>query len=171
MKISKLHVTGLCEGNSAVTGESPHKRPVTWKMFPFDDVIMKKYSVIYHTLLIRITIANRSISINKYHLFSYCLRIDKACFSVFASGSSKRENLVNSSPPGQNGHHFTDDIFKYISLNENCCISIEISLKCVPKNPIDNMPVLVQIMAWRLLGDKPLSETMLSQFTNAYMRH
>ena len=35
-KISKLHVSGLCE----VTGEFPHKGPVTRKMFPFDDVIM-----------------------------------------------------------------------------------------------------------------------------------
>ena len=36
-KISKLHVTGLCEGNSPVTGEFPHKGPVTRKMFSFDD--------------------------------------------------------------------------------------------------------------------------------------
>ena len=40
----KLCVTGLCEENPPVTGGSPHKRPVTRKMFPFDDVIMKCYS-------------------------------------------------------------------------------------------------------------------------------
>ena len=40
-KTSKLRVTGLCEGNSPVTGEFPHKVPVTRKMFPFDDVIMR----------------------------------------------------------------------------------------------------------------------------------
>ena len=39
-KTSKLRVTGLCAGNSPVTGEFPHKGPVTRKMFPFDDVIM-----------------------------------------------------------------------------------------------------------------------------------
>ena len=39
-KKSKLHVTGLCEGNSPVTGEFPHKGPVTWKMFPLDDIII-----------------------------------------------------------------------------------------------------------------------------------
>ena len=33
-KTSKLRVTGLCEGNSPVTGESPPKGPVTRKMFP-----------------------------------------------------------------------------------------------------------------------------------------
>ena len=32
-------------------------------------------------------------------------------------------------------------------LNENVWISIDISLKFIPKGPIDNIPVLVQIMA------------------------
>ena len=39
-KTSKLRVTGLCEGNSLVTGEFPTQRPVMRKMFPFDDIIM-----------------------------------------------------------------------------------------------------------------------------------
>ena len=39
-KRQKLRVTGLCAGNSPVTGDSPHKGPVTQKMSPFDDVIM-----------------------------------------------------------------------------------------------------------------------------------
>ena len=40
-KTSKLCVTGLCAGNSPGPVNSPHKGPVTRKMFPFDDVIMK----------------------------------------------------------------------------------------------------------------------------------
>ena len=40
-KHRKLRVTGLCERNSPVTGEFPTQRPVTRKMFPFDDVIRK----------------------------------------------------------------------------------------------------------------------------------
>ena len=39
-KTSKLRVTGLCVGNSPRPVNSPHKGPVTRKMFPFDDVIM-----------------------------------------------------------------------------------------------------------------------------------
>ena len=39
-KLSKFRVTGLCEGNRPVTGDSPHKGSVTRKLFPFDDVIM-----------------------------------------------------------------------------------------------------------------------------------
>ena len=46
-------------------------------------------------------------------------------------------------------------------LNENAGISIKISLKFVPKGPITNIPSLVQIMAWRRPGDKPLSEPMM----------
>ena len=37
---SSVSVTGLCAGNSPGTGDSPHKWPVTRKMFPFDDIIM-----------------------------------------------------------------------------------------------------------------------------------
>ena len=39
-KTSKHRVTGLCAGNSPRPVNSPHKGPVTRKMFPFDDVIM-----------------------------------------------------------------------------------------------------------------------------------
>ena len=73
--------------------------------------------------------------------------------------------------PGQDGHHFTEDIFKYIFMNEKFCILIKISLRFVPKSPIDNNPALVQVMTWRRPGDKPLSEPMLTQFTDAYTRH
>ena len=68
---------------------------------------------------------------------------------------------LNTLRPGQNGRHFADDTFKRIFLNESVRISIKISLKFVPKGPINNIPALVQIMAWRRPGDKPLSETML----------
>ena len=63
--------------------------------------------------------------------------------------------------PRQNGCHFADDMFKLISLNENIWIWIKISLKFVPRVPIDNIPALVQMMAWRRPGDKPLSEPMM----------
>ena len=61
----------------------------------------------------------------------------------------------------QDGRHFPEDILKWIFLNENLWISLKISLKFVPKVQIDNIPALVQIMAWRCSGDKPLSEPMM----------
>ena len=81
------------------------------------------------------------------------------------------QDIVNSSLPEQNGRHFADDLFKCIFMNEKVCILIRILLNFVPKGPIDNNSVLVQVLAWRRTGDKPLSERMLTQFTDAYMRH
>ena len=68
---------------------------------------------------------------------------------------------LNTWRPTQNGRRFADDVFKCIFLNANVCISFKISLKFVPRVPINNIPVLVQIMAWRRPGDKPLSEPMM----------
>ena len=76
----------------------------------------------------------------------------------------------NSSPLDKMAAVLADDIFKCIFLNENDRISIQTSLKFIPRSPIDNKPALVQVMAWRRIGDKPLPELMLTQFTDAYMR-
>ena len=67
----------------------------------------------------------------------------------------------NSLRPRQNRRHFADDTFKCIFLNENAWTSLKVSLKFVPKGPINIIPALVQIMGWRRLGDKPLSEPMM----------
>ena len=72
-----------------------------------------------------------------------------------------RPQWVNTLRPRQTGRHFADDIFKCILLNENAWISLKISLKFVPGVRINNIPALVQIMAWRRTGDKPLSEPMM----------
>ena len=68
-------------------------------------------------------------------------------------------------PLGKNGHHFAEDIFKCNFLNEKFGILIRID------GPIDNKWTLVQVMAWRRIGDKSLPEPMLIQFTYASMRH
>ena len=49
----------------------------------------------------------------------------------------------NPPPFGQNGHHFADDIFKLIFLNENLRILMKISLTFVPKGALDDDPGLV----------------------------
>ena len=68
---------------------------------------------------------------------------------------------VNSLRPRPNRRHFADDIFKCIFENENEWISPRISLKFVSKVRINNIPALVQTVAWRRPGDKPLSEPMM----------
>ena len=78
----------------------------------------------------------------------------------------------NSLRPKRNEQHFADDNLKRIFFNENVWISIKISLKFVPNGPINNISALVQIMAWRRSGDKPLSEPMMVGLpTHIYMRH
>ena len=69
--------------------------------------------------------------------------------------------MFNTFKPRQNGRHFADDTFKPIFLNENIRILFKISMKFFLKVPINNIPALVQIMAWCRPGDKPLSEPMM----------
>ena len=112
---------------------SPRKGPVTREMFPFDDVIMLIVNVAH----------------GKFAAW-YMYIID-----------STNGLLGNTLRPSQNGRYFADDIFKCIFLNENACTSLMISLKFVPKVRINNIPVLVQIVALCRPGDKPLSEPMM----------
>ena len=140
---------------------SPHKGPVTWKMFPFDDVIMydNNYCLFYSEPLPKpmihcqfgtqcMTFSEISNEHNKIsseenvfgnvacHSCPYLFRPD--CDPASLSGDS-----LNSSSDGQNGRHFADDIFKCIFLNEKVQLLTKISLKFVPKGPIDNNPSLV----------------------------
>ena len=91
------------------------------------------------------------ISVWKYHLHDIWVM----------PGSLFKPLCVNTLKPWQNGLHFPDDIF----MNKNVKISINISLKFVPRGPIDNIPALVQMMAWRRPGNKPLSEPMMVSST------
>ena len=50
--------------------------------------------------------------------------------------------------PRQNGHHFADNIFNFISLYLICCILMQISRKNAQRSPVNNKPALVHIMAW-----------------------
>ena len=75
---------------------------------------------------------------------------------------------IDTLRPRQNGHHFAVNILKYIFLNENVWISIKISMQFVPKDPINNIPAMVQIMVWHGSGDKPLSEPMMTLFTDSF---
>ena len=76
-------------------------------------------------------------------------------------GNDYIDSLINTLRQRQDGRHFADDIFKCIFLNENAWILIKISLKFIPKGPINNIPSLVQIMVWLRPCTKPLSEPMM----------
>ena len=107
-----------------------------------------------------------------------------------SSAKLSRGRWVNSSPTGQNGRQFgrkenaienvvcqigdpfvQGEMSWLVPLKENVWIFIKISLKFVPKGPIDNKPALVEVMAWHSTGNKPLPEPMLTQFIDTYMQH
>ena len=104
-----------------------------------------------------------AIDFYAYYVFIRCLQIVGNWLAIQRVTAGQRKltpNVINTLRPRQNGRHFADDIFTCIFLSENAWIPIKISLKFVPKGPINNIPALVLIMAWRRPGDKPLSEPM-----------
>ena len=113
----------------------------------------------YQGASIRFIIADSKLNLVK--VIPKELPADYLSFFVTSMMSVTLQKRFNTLRPRQNGSHFPDDIFKWIFLNENVWILIKISLKFVPKRLINNIPALVQIMAWHRPGDKPLSEPMM----------
>ena len=109
----------------------------------------------YVVLLLYIDIASPSIAYTllEENIIRKCIKISIRQITCWFS--------INTLRLRRNGRHFVDNVFNCIFLNENIWISIKISLTFVPKGPINNIAALVQIMAWRRPGDKPLSEPMM----------
>ena len=91
--------------------DSPHKGPVMWKMFPFDDIIMLWSTELWQS-------GTRQ---------SHCW-----CWVCITTAIIPNV-VVNTLRLRQNGHHFAENIFKWIFLNENVWILMKISLKFVPR--------------------------------------
>ena len=81
-------------------------------MFPFDDVIMRWY-----------VFDSRNVVVTGIHPIKYAAA------------------AINTLGPRQNGRQFHDNIFRYISLNENI-YTLKVSLKLIPKCPINDIPAL-----------------------------
>ena len=88
---------------------------------------------------------------------------NKCLETAFLMSRWRSGDFLNTLRPKQNGRHFINDIFNSFFFNENAWIPNNISLKFVPKGPINNNPALVQLMAWCRPGDKPLSEPMMAR--------
>ena len=117
--------------------------------------------------LSKIPFASQNISWFIYLPDEFCIKPYK--FLYFRQNDSIRTktqlspgtSVINTLRPGQDGRLFKDDIFTCIFINENYCILIKFSLKYVRKDPIDNNPALVQIMAWCRSGYKSLAQPMM----------
>ena len=126
--------------------------PFAFRCLKFDSNFTEHYSQASNHQQVRIC-SNNGLAPRRRHgnIWIY----DGLCSLVHIWG------CINTLRPRQNGRHFADDTFKRIFMNENVRISINISLKFVPKGLINNIPALVQIMAWRRPGVRPLSEPMM----------
>ena len=72
----------------------------------------------------------------------HVLNIDCSESPAFPTSGFLKNNEFNSLRPRRNRHHFAEDIIKCIFLSENELMSLRISLKFVPKGPINNFPAL-----------------------------
>ena len=100
-------------------------------------------------------------NVNGYHYLSLAGLEIVAARKGTQNSSSHMSSCCNyTCMPRQNSNHIANDIFKCIFLNENVLISLKISMKSVLKFHINNFQAL-QIMAWHLLGFKPLSEPVM----------
>ena len=113
------------------------------------------YNPMYHNFL------HPQCQIDMSHHILIALSLPYHMYSTEMMPHTQLPTMLNTLRPRQNGYHFAGDTFKCIFLNQNVRNSINISLKFVPKGGIHNITSLVQIMAWRRTGDKPLSEPMM----------
>ena len=131
-----------------------------WNTRPYlDTLVQERHNSIVNTLEFLLSCSqckerHNSIA-NALELCLSCINPLSCCVDVNKHQCRPMNSPFNSLRPRQNGRRFADDTFKRILLNENVRTSIKISLKFVPKGPINNNLALVQIMAWRLSGDKP----------------
>ena len=140
--------------NTHKASQKPHCAAIMKSIVCGSDVLhdSNKYFPISFAVSIRISDSGLGVIGIIYDFFT--LSYDELCCSIWPVHSS----AINSLRPRQNGSHVADDIFKHIFLNENVKISIWISPKFVPKDPINNIPALVRMMTWRRPSNNPLSE-------------
>ena len=149
----------LCEGNSPVIGEFPTQMPVTRSLDVFFDLrgnkqLSKQSWAWWFETPSRPLWRHHNVAC--YYTpwcyrrtnWSYPTR-NKMC--IWTHWSRDQIDAISQ----------TTYLAKCIFLNEYVWILLKISLKFVPKVRINNIPAVVHILAWRLPGDKPLSEPMM----------
>ena len=122
------------------------------------DRVKSAYPTLFHLLQLcctglKIKVPNQKVTCYKITCLAHLwVNLMHHTYNVASSNTLK---------PRQNGHHFADDPFKRIFVNKPVKISIKVTLQCVPKGQINNIPALVQKMAWPLPNDKPWPKPMV----------
>ena len=112
-KTSKLRVTGLLWGIHRWLVISPHKWPVTRKMFPFDDVIMyliqytknpnwhNVHRNIYHNVIISVMFGWNGMLLHTYTYIIMTTSTNRSIFALLAICEGNQWSPVDSPHKGQ----------------------------------------------------------------------
>ena len=116
------------------------------------------------------TVNNESGALNilKCMVFTRVPRPDNICFPVTIALICLFTERVLTHRVLKKWRIFCRRYFEMHFLKENLYISLEMSLKFVLGSQIDNISSLVQVMAWRQFGDKPLPESMMTPCSNTH---
>ena len=162
-----FRVTGPLCGEFTGPGEFPTQRPVTrsfdvyfdlrpnkrlskqWRGWWFET---KSCSLWRHCNESTGICLDNYLGLSSYAFFAWNVQFAGVAILITSNYDFKVHNVLNTLRPRQNRRYFPDDKFKWIFLNENIWISVSISLKFVPSGPINNIPTLVHVMAWRRAG-------------------
>ena len=157
---TRLFVPQLVQVNNKENTESFHHWHFMWGIYGWQVHSLTKRATNTKRISMSSCMDQRAVICGLHHRSVPILNHISRPHLAHCNNAAETSHIITSRP-GQNGRHFADDIFKCIFLNENVWIPTKISLKFVSKGPINNIPALVQIMAWRRPGDKPLSGPMM----------
>ena len=134
-KTPKLRITGLCEGNPLWPVDSPHKGPVTRKMFPFVDVI------IFPADHGGVTIA---VFVDSYPLLTFAWSLEsQSCFTC-VSAAGVRLHLLNMNV-------IISKCFDNSENEENNCVNAEI---ISPMTKLTITSTAFSGFIWRLVANQ-----------------
>ena len=117
----KHRVTGLCEGNSPGPVNSPHKGPVTWKMFPFDDVIMlywnrlqvRNFVAVMTSTTLSSLAAPEVVDDRGHHHWQFCQQFENYTFKI--TSTSPRGQWVDNTETALTRNNLHDNTYRKIS--------------------------------------------------------
>ena len=131
-KTSKFHISGLFDGTPSLTDGFPSQGLATWKMFPFDDVIM---CLLYPTQTHRAVLKALIMAlVQKMYVLSF---LDSTSQILTHWSQDKVAAVLQAA-------------FSMAFLNENYYILIRIPLKFVPNGPC--ILIVSQHWIWQWLG-------------------
>ena len=173
---NSFRVTGPLCGEFTGPGEFPTQRPVTRKFDVFFDLCLNKrlskqpWGWWFETLSWSLWRQRNVHSFWQFWARKYLLklhyRVENTLMvhgenTFMVHGNRQQSTLTHWGRDKVNAIWQTtfSSAFSWMNMFE---FWFKSSLKFVPKGPINNIPTLVQKMAWRRPGDKPLSEPMMA---------